>query len=153
MYKKDSMRVEDGIIPMLLESLLMAQMQHKASYKKRFKDHLAALREDIKKEIQGSKSATKTLLRIDTKVLKLFCDNGWCTRKCTMIVSYLAADIARCERVRLGDNTLVILFILNRWIRIASYNKVFGKDVKALDKSAAKQVNKVMKIILDEGYF
>ena len=153
MYKSDRQRVEDGIIPMILESLVLSQMEFKESYRKRFKKYLLLLSEDIKTEIKGSRSATKTLLRLDRKVIKHFVANDWDTRKSCMIISYMASALVDAGGVQLGENTTKILRMLNRLIISSFKGKAFGDIVQKVDTSAAKQMPRVLKIIQNEGYF
>lgn len=147
------MRVEDGIIPMLLESLILTHIKQKPNQKEHFTKALEMVQNDIRKEINGSTGAIKRLLKLDRKITSHFVDNKWDTRKCFMIVSHIAAALTDAEALLLNNNTTEVLKDLNKIVIDAYNDPEIGCDITKTDESAAKQAPKIIKLMQQEGYF
>jgi hypothetical protein len=147
-YKADRTRIEDALIPALLESLMichLGQLENKTSYDKA----LALLKPDIMAELKGSKSVSKRLVRVMNLVIGYFEDNGWNTCKCYMIVSALADALHLQGAVILGEGTQEVVRDITKIID-ENYD---DEEIKAQLESAQKQVPKVLRILQKEGYF
>jgi len=153
MYKNQRMRVEDGIIPMLLESLMVTHKQQLPEGNTSYDEALGLIQQDISEEIHGNTSAAKSLLRLDRKVIRHFVSNGWMVHKCYMIVSHLASALVDAEALELKENTKQVLQEINNIVTKAYNDNDIGENIKAVDKSAAKQAPRILEILQKEYYF
>lgn len=148
-YKSDRQRVEDAIIPSVLEALMLNHIQQLPEKDPTVYDKaLGLLRQDLKDNIRNGQ-LSKRLLRLEKKILKFFESNGWEIRKAYMIMSYLAAALDESGAVLLGEGTKTVVKDMSDIIS-AHYHE---EEIKKQDESAAKQVPKVLRLIQEEGYF
>ena len=148
MYKSDIQRIEDGIIPFVLETLMVTHVREFPEREEGYRDALRLIREDIKIELNTDKLLRRAA-RIERKLLRFWESNNCEIRKGYMIISYLAAALDEQDAVVLGENTRSVLKEINDIITSAYDNK----DILKQDKSAAKQVPKVLAILQEEGLF
>ena len=80
MYKKDIHRIEDAIIPFILEGVM--QMYGDKS----FKETIGLLQSDVMEEIRSKPKLTNRLSRVEKKLLTHFRQNNWKTNKIFMII-------------------------------------------------------------------
>jgi len=148
MYKNDRQRIEDAIIPYMLEALMLTHIKDTPEHADSYKKALDLVRIDIKKELNNP-SLIRRATRIEKEVLKMWQKNKYNTRKAYMVLSYLAASLHEQEAVILGDSTRTVLDDMNKII-VDAYD---DENIKKQDISAAKQVKHVTKILNDNGLF
>ena len=153
MYKNQRMRVEDGIIPMLLESLMLTHKKQLPEGNTSYDKSLPLIQEDIAQEIKGCDGAARALLRLDNKIIRHFVANKWMTHKCYMIISHLASSLVDAGALELKPNTIAVLERINSVVIDAYVDGEIGEDIKMVDASAAKQTPRVLDILKKEYYF
>lgn len=146
------MRVEDGIIPMLLESLMLTHKAQLGKDNTSYDEALRLIKGDIAEEIEGCNGAAKALLRLDKKIINFFVANKWMVHKCYMIISHLASSLVNAGAIELKANTTQVLKEINDII-VKAYDEEIGEDIKKVDISAAKQAPRILDIIKKEYYF
>ena len=104
-YKNDKMRIEDALIPTLLNELMIQHIQQltdkdPSTYDKAF----ALLRPDIAKEINNEK-LHKRMNRLKESIFQWFIKQGWVIPKAYMCVSLLADILHANDAVVLGEGT------------------------------------------------
>lgn len=149
MYKNDKMRIEDALIPVILEELMIqhiAQLPDKNpnTYDKAF----ALLRPDIRKEITNEKQY-KRMARIKGVVFKWLEKQGWTIPKAYMTISALADLLHQNGAAELGEGTKEVVADISQII-LEHYNE---DNIKQQDESALKQAPKLLKLIQQQGYF
>jgi hypothetical protein len=148
MYKSDRQRIEDAIIPSLLEFLMVSQIKQIPDREKDLKVALELLQKDLRLELSTDK-LQRRVRRIEKKVTKYMEKDKCEIRKAYMIVSYLAASLDEQGAILLGEGTRQVLMDMNETI-VSAYDE---EGILKQDKSAAKQVPKILKILQDEGLF
>lgn len=154
MYKSDKMRVEDAIIPSLLEAFLLMQLKYmKESEKHIFDKALEMLRKDILAEIgDNNPKLSKRLRRLEGIIIDHCVSNGWATNKAIMLISHLASALEEAGALILGESTRQVLIDINDTI-VKGYDDKELQGIKAVDISAAKQAPKILGLMKKAGYF
>lgn len=148
MYKKDLHRIEDAIIPFILESLMLSHIRELPERENGYKEALKLLSVDIAENLNTQK-LLKRASKIENKVLKYWQDNGQEIRKAYMVMSYLSSLLDEHEVVALSAGTKEVLLDINNIIRKAYKDEGIVKQ----DLSAEKQMPKVLRILQKEGLF
>jgi len=147
-YKKDLHRIEDSIIPFILEGLLFAQIKQRPQNEKLYADALNILRKGYIQDL-NSRQLLRRAERIEKKVVKYWSDNDYIIRKSIMVLSYLAAALNASEALILQPETQQLFKEINEIITDA-----YGdEDILKQDKSAAKQMPKILDILQAEGLY
>lgn len=147
-YKKDLNRIEDAIIPFIIEALILSHIDQLPSRASAYANALELIDVDIKANLTTDKLIRRAT-RIERKVLKFWEKNKTEIRKSYMVMSYLASALTDQEAVALGDSTQQVLLDTNDTITKAYDDEAIVK----LDISAAKQMPKVLKLLQEEGLF
>lgn len=148
MYKSDKQRIEDAIIPYLFGSLIQAHVAANPKVKKHFAQKLWLLRRGVNVNANTEKLNNR-LFRLNRKISNHFHKNKCEIRKAYMILSYIANSLMEQRAVVLGKGAKKVIRSMDKEIAAGCVDI----DVRRQDESAAKQAPKVMKLILDEGYF
>ena len=148
MYKKDLHRIEDSIIPFILEGLLLSQIKQAPEFKEPYEKPLNILRKAYQVDLNTPK-LLKRAERIEKKLLKYWNENGYVIRKSIMQLSYLVAQLKKEDALILDCNVEKLFKEINDIIKNA-YNDA---DILKQDKSAIKHVPKALKILQNEGLF
>lgn len=148
-YKNDKMRIEDALIPTLLNELMIQHIQQltdkdPSTYDKAF----ALLRPDIAKEINNEK-LHKRMNRLKETIFQWFIKQGWVIPKAYMCVSLLADILHTNDAVVLGEGTKEVVRDISQ-IVVEHYD---DEKIKKQDESAAKQAPKLLKFIQQQGYY
>lgn len=149
MYKKDLHRIEDSIIPFILEGLLISQIKQDPSFQEPYKQALHILRKSYAIDLNTPK-LLKRAARIEKKVLKYWNKNDYIIRKSIMVLSYLIAALDEQDAFCLDTEVRVLFEEINTIIKTA-YQK--DENILKQDKSAAKQVPKILAILQGEGLY
>lgn len=144
MYKSARKRIEDAIIPFMIEGVMRIHNDDSCL------EYIAALAEDVKQEIGGDLKLYKRLARIEKKLQLFYLKNDWKTNKIFMILTALAESLYKQEEIALSDKTLGVLTEIDKAI-VDGYECMPG--IQKLDESAFKQVPKVFKLLQEEGLF
>ena len=149
-YKNDKMRIEDALIPALLERLMLTHLTWLPDeYKDTYDIALSLLRPEIEREINGNVKLGKRLHRILNLIREYFDKQDWGIPKSHMVVSILG-DILHCEQmVILGKGTQQVIKDISELI-VENY---YDDEIKKQDESAIKQAPKLLKFIQQHGYF
>jgi len=148
MYKSDRQRIEDGIIPFILEALMLSHIKQLPNRKDDFNVALELLNKDIEKEFHNA-ALTRRASRIEKKILEHWQDNDCEIRKAYMIMSYLAKALDEQEALEIGESTRKVVNDIDEIIAIGCSDE----NVLKQDISAAKQVPKVLRLLQEEGLF
>lgn len=148
MYKKDLHRIEDSIIPLILEGLLMSQIKQAPEFEKAYQRALTILRNSYVEDL-NTPQLLKRAERIERKLLKFWNENDYIIRKSIMVLSYLAAALEKQNAFSLKPEIKTLFQEINTIITDA-YN---DENVLKQDQSAAKQVPKALSILQKEGLF
>lgn len=148
MYKKDLHRIEDSIIPFILEGLLMSQIKQAPEFKDSYTKALSILRKSYEDDLNTTK-LLKRAERIEKKLLKHWCKNDTIIRKSIMILSHLAGSLDEQHAISLKPEIKNLFQEINQIITSA-YD---DENILKQDQSAAKQTPKILAILQDEGLF
>ncbi len=149
-YKPDKLRIEDAIIPALLEELMLSHIEQLPEkdptiYDKAF----ALLLPDIHKEMNGDMKLYKRLHRLKVVVIRYLAQQKWTIPKSYMAISALADLLYQKDAVDLGEGVKEVVSDISEII-LDNYQ---DEDIKQQDESALKQAPKLLKIIQQQGYF
>lgn len=147
-YKKDSERIEDAIIPSILEALMLSHVAQIPQNKKHFEKHLQLLKSDIFLEANSIK-LRKRLERIEKKVLKHFEQNKILIPKAYMIITFLADKLNELEAIQLNGNTRQVISEISHEIK-KGYK---DESIKQMDYEAEQEVPQVLTLLQQEGLF
>jgi hypothetical protein len=149
-YKPDKQRVEDAIIPALLEELMVSHIEQLPDRDPKVYDKaLGLLMPDILREINGSDKLCNRLNRLKKVVINNMAKQGWTIPKSYMAVSALADILHQNNLVEFGEGTKEVVSDISEVI-LENYN---DEAIKNQDESALKQAPKLLKIFQKEGYF
>ena len=143
MYKPAKQRVEDAIIPALLDAIM-------SQNPKGFEDAIIALRADIKGEIGSDQKLIRRVHRAQSAISKYFIKHNWPTRKAFMLLSALADKLHQANVVCFRDSTKEVIKFIDDTI-VGAYDRM--PEIKKIDASAIKQVPKVLGILEKQGLF
>ena len=144
MYKSARKRIEDAIIPFMIEGVMRIHKIDSCS------EHKAALTEDVKQEIGNNPKLYRRLIRIEKKLQHFYLKNNWKTPKMFMILTALAESLYKQGEIALRDKTQAVISDIDQEI-VRGYECMPG--IQKLDESAVKQVPKVFKLLQEEGLF
>jgi len=147
-YKSDKIRVEDALIPCVLEALMLSHLEQVSIESDSYDKAFELLRPDIATEVKEPK-VMRRLNKLKDKVITFFTDQKCEVRKAYMIISALASTLHEKEAVSLGEGTKEVIIDIDDII-MQHYD---DEDIKRQDESAMKQVPKLLKVIQQEGYF
>lgn len=149
-YKPDKARIEDAIIPALLEELMTSHIEQMPDADPKVYDKpLSLLMPDILNEINGSEKLCNRLNRLKKVIINNMANQGWTIPKSYMAVSALADILHQNNLVEFGDGTKQVVSDISEVI-IEHYSE---ESVRCQDESALKQAPKLLKIFQKEGYF
>jgi|11_taG_2_1085331.scaffolds.fasta_scaffold04334_9 hypothetical protein len=148
MYKKDLYRIEDNIIPFVLEGLLMSQIKQEPKFEEPYKKALSILRESYIQDLNTPKLLRRAE-RIERKLLKFWSDNNCIIRKSIMVLSHLIAALDKENALSLKPEIEILFQEINTIIT----NAYDDNNILKQDQSAAKQTPKILAILQDEGLF
>lgn len=151
-YKSDKARIEDAIIPALLEELMMSHIEQMPDSDSRiYAKPLSLLMPDILKEISGSQKLCNRLNRLKGVIMGHMMHQGWTIPKAYMVLTAFADILhtSEFELVTLGKGTQKVVTRLSKSI-VRHYKE---ESIKNQDESALKQAPKLLKIFQREGYF
>lgn len=144
------MRVEDAIIPALLEELMTSHIEQMPDCDPKIYDKaLALLMPDILKELNGDVKLCNRLNRLKKVIIAYMADQRWTIPKAYMVVRRVAYELYRNNKVDLGDGALEVVQDMNDIIEQAHDDEKIYKQ----DESAFKQAPKLLKVFQKEGYF
>lgn len=148
-YKNDKMRIEDALIPVILEELMVQHVEQlpdkdPAVYDKAF----ALLRPDIAADIINEK-LYKRMARIKGAIFDYLREQGWTIPKAYMVVRRVAYQLYQDNKVDLRDGALTVVQDINDTIE----EHFHEDDIVKQDESALKQAPKLLKFIQQQGYF
>ena len=149
-YKKDKYRVEDALIPFILEGVLICHGEQYPRHSRIVGRYCAMVAPDYCVEVEHNKSALRRLVNLYRKVINKGHLVDKDVIKVYMIVTYLASFLHDNELVELRANTQRAVKRISRMIRMACRVRK-GYDLK--DKSAAKQAGKIYNLLQAEGVF
>ena len=149
-YKPDKLRIEDALIPALLEELMQSHIEQlpdkdPTTYDKAF----ALLLPDIHKEMGGNPKLYNRLNRIKKYVIDGMAKQKWTIPKSYMAVSALADILHVNNLAQLGEGTKEVVSDISQII-VEHYN---DESIKQQDESALRQAPKLLKIIQQQGYY
>lgn len=149
-YKKDKYRVEDALVPFLLEGMLICHGEQYPRHSKIVGRYIKWVSADYTEEIAHNKSAYRRLVNLYKHII----DNGYFVKgdivKAYLTVTQLATFLQQEEQVILRKNTKHALTRINRILRLACK---YREGTENQDKSAAKQAGKMFQLIQARGYF
>lgn len=149
-YKNDKMRVEDALIPALLEELMTSHIEQLPDRNPKVYDKaFALLLPDIHKEMNGNLKLYNRLNRLKKHVIDGMARQKWTIPKSYMAVSALADILHQNNLVELGEGTKEVVQDISQII-LESYD---DDDIKNQDESALKQAPKLLKVIQQQGYY
>ncbi len=149
-YKNDKMRVEDALIPALLEELMTSHIEQLPDRSPNVYDKaFALLLPDISKEMNGNPKLYKRLNRLKKKVIDDMTKQKWTIPKSYMAVTALADILHLNGLAELGEGTKEVVQDISE-IVVEHYN---DEAIKNQDESALKQAPKLLKIIQQQGYY
>lgn len=148
MYKSDKYRVEDAFIPFCLYSLVQQHKDDDSEDRAAYQDGLKKLSQDINKNITSRNLATR-LEKLRNSLFDPFVAEEMPRRKAYMIFSRLAYILHENECIELSENCIELLNTMNDEFE----KNIHNEDIKKQDASAAKQVDKVLKKLQQQGYY
>ncbi len=149
-YKPDKQRVEDAIIPALLEELMNSHIEQMPDKDPKVYDKaLGLLMPDILTELTGDAKLCKRLNRLKKVVIDYMAAQRWSIPKAYMVISALADILHQNNSVEFGEGTKEVVSDISEII-LENYN---DEEIKSRDESALKQAPKLLKVFQKEGYF
>ncbi len=149
-FKSDRLRIEDALIPALLEELMTSHIEQLPDRNPKVYDKaFALLLPDIHKEMNGNLKLYNRLNRVKKHVIDGMAKQKWPIPKAYMAVTALADILYQTNGANLGEGTKEVISDISEII-VENYN---DESIKNQDESALKQAPKLLKIIQQQGYY
>ena len=149
-YKPDKLRIEDALIPALLEELMQSHIEQMPDADPKVYDWaFELLLPDIMNEMNNNKKLFTRLNRTKKKTIDWMASQKWGIPKAYMVVRRVAYELYQNGKVDLGEGTLKVVQDINDQVEEAHVEEKILRQ----DESAIKQAPKLLKIIQQQGYF